>query len=616
MGISIIIPTFNGLANLQRLFASMEILDFVEGDQIVVVVNGSTDGSLEFVEATIRGSSVPMKLVELPYNKGFAGGVNAGLDIVPRGNDVVILNDDTVMVDPNVFGELRRVAYESERLGIVSPLILNQDGTLQTHGAGHLPFSLAGKAMAEGRRWVNQYAGLRDCEVVPFVCAFIKAACFADVGKMDETYFAYLEDSDYCLQARMQGWGVASWSGARVVHLGPGTTAYQVAPAGQLYRESLDIFRERWGNVLASRWDHDLVMVADVAPWTGYGTWARFAMRALLNSGVRTFYQPARRTAHEDRPALDLWVRDCQRHRGDPSMAQVIIEHANRFHRASGRLKIGWTMCEVQPWPDSWIEGLGWVDEAWVPTAWEAASLLDAGFDGNLQVMPLGVDPGIRHPGITPWPDRPPVDFLFVSCFMWAVRKNADMLITAFRDEFGPDESVALYIKTGTNRPGETLQYETRWWLREPAARVFVTQDFIHDAVMGGLYTMGDCFVLPSSGEGWCLPAMDALACGCPVITTDWSAPAEWGREEDGKPLAGMHFLGKDLVNVRTDIPIYRDAVWARPDYGDLRRLMRLAVEQRKEWKAAAREGSEMVRERYTWANVAERIRGRLDAWA
>jgi len=612
MGISIVVPTWNGLPLLQQLFASLGSVPFSEDDEIIVADGNSSDGTAEFVRGAAEESSLTVKLVALYQNFGFSGNVNAGLAQVRDGNDVVIMNNDVLLPDPEVFQMLWEWAYSEQDLGVVSPMILMRDGRIEAHGAGHTPFRHLGKTWSAGERPVGQYPGLRFCEVVPFVCAFIKHDCLAAVGPLDEDFFAYFEDSDFCLRAAQAGWRVASLGNVAVIHTGPGSTANRIAAPGELYRKSHQIFETKWSNALDRRFSHDVAWVGGTSAATGYEFWSRHAQRAALDAGVLTHFQHARRVPGEVPPPPDVWLRDCQQEMGDPMMPQIIIEHASRFCRASGRYKIGWTMSDVEPWPKEWLDGCWWVDEVWVPTEIDRQRLQKSGITVPITVMPLGIDPGYFHPGIAPWPERPPVDYLFVSNFQWGVRKNPDLLITAFRDEFSKDENVGLFIKTQRRHQDERIPYQTRWWLREPSAPVFIYEHPVPDWALGGLYTQADCFVLPTSGEGWCLPALESLACGVPVIVTDWSAPTEWGKDTEGIPLPGMHFLDYDLVECRSDIPLYRDSRWAVPKYEHLRALMRRAYEHREDWKAEALKGSEIVRERYTWQALGERIKGRL----
>ena len=614
MGFSIVIPTWNGREHLERLFASLGEVEFSDADEIIVCDGNSSDGTQDFIRAVAESSSAKVKLVALYDNFGFGGNINAGLKEVRDDNDVVILNNDVVITNPDVFQLLWEEAYSDPKVGIVSPIQLGRDGRIQAHGAGHTPFSQMGKTWSAGELPVNQYPGLRECEVVPFVCAFIKRDCWKAVGLFDEEFFAYFEDSDYCLRAIYAGWKVGSLGSVSVLHTGPGSTAYRVAAPGELYRQSHEIFKRKWGHALDCRFSRDVVWVGTVSPVTGYGVWSRHAQRAALDAGVLTHYQPGRLSPELDPPAEDVWLNDCRNQIGDPTMPQIIIEHASRFCRASGRYKIGWAMSDVEPWPKEWLDGCPWVDEIWVPTEIDRQRLISSGITVPVTVMPLGVDPGYFHPRIAPWPERPPVDFLFVSNFQWCIRKNPDLLITAFRDEFSKQEDVGLFIKTTPGLPDERIEYETRWLLRQPSAPVFIYQYPVPDFALGGIYTQADCFVLPTSGEGWCLPALEALACGVPVIVTGWSAPVEWGMDERGVPLPGMHFINYEYVKCRSDMVLYRDSSWAMPDYGHLRKLMREAYEHRQEWKAQALDGSRTVRERYDWKAVGKRIKERIAA--
>lgn len=613
MGVSLVIPTFEGRELLGGLFGSLGEVVFGDDDEVIVVDGASGDGTRELVEGVGVESSVVVKFVGLEKNLGFAGNVNRGLDQVRPGNDVVILNNDVLINDPAVFAMLARATEDNERWGVVSPLVLDSGGLVGAHGASVLPFSHNGRNWCRGERWAGQYGGLREAQYVPFVCAFIKAECLAEVGQLDEGYFAYYEDVDYCLRATGLGWRVGSTSECQIVHLGPGTTGRAGGFAASVYLESKERFEERWGDYLLSKWKRSVVWVGGLGHATGFGIWCRRAMKAALDAGVLCYFQPAREAVHLDQPSPEPDTRDCQRHVGEESMTQIIIEHADRFTRCSGRYKIGWSMCEVEGWPPRWIEGCRWVDEVWVPTERERRVLLSSGVEREVRVMPLGIDPGLFHPGISPWPERPPVEFLFVSVFLWCMRKNPDMLIRAFRDEFGREEGVALFIKTGVPREEEKLPFQTRWWMKEAGPPVVILADPLVDNEMGRIYTMGDCFVLPTSGEGWCLPAMEALACGLPVITTGWSAPVEWGSDGEGKPLPGMHFIEYKLMDPRREVPAWEGSYWAMPSYDHLRVLMREAYENRDEWKAEAAEGSAIVREKWTWEKVGERILRRLE---
>jgi len=612
-GISVVIPTFNGVDLLQDCLGTLSATEWVEGDEVIVVDNGSVDGTVKWVQEVAGDLPVPVVCLPLGENRGFAGAVNAGIRAAEVGNDVVVLNNDTIFVDP---GWRRRLAQEMARradCGIISPLILDRDGNVQAHGACHLPHSLIGKTLCAFEEPVGQLPGTREVEVVPFVCALIRRECLNEVGMLCEDYFANLEDSDYCLRAREAGWKTCATDVTRVVHLGFGTTSRREGWGDSVFRQSFLRFVRSWGADLRLRYDMEVVVSGEVGYRTGYGKWCREVMKALLGERVLVHYLPVMHPPDTDPRSGDLLVEDCRRGKPSRFLPQITCSHATMFPRNGGEYRIGFVMFDVDRFPRSWMEGMQWMDEIWTPTRWDAEKVRRGGYRGEVVVVPLGVDPGYFHPGIRPWRMENRPGFVFVSNFHWSVRKNPDLLIRAFRDEFGPGDDVALVMKVNEQPKGRSLQLEARWMVKGGGAPVVFIEAGFKDWEMGGLYTMGDCFVLPTSGEGWCLPAGEALACGRPVIITDWAAPAEWLRGEDGKPLPGVHFLECDVVDCPADVKWYMGAKAAAPSYEHLRRLMREAYERRKEWRAEAEEGGKIVRERYCWKRAGEVMRGRLE---
>lgn len=93
---------------------------------------------------------------------------------------------------------------------------------------------------------------------------------------------------------------------------------------------------------------------------------------------------------------------------------------------------------------------------------------------------------------------------------------------------------------------------------------------------MPALYHKADCFVLPSRGEGWGRPHVEAMAMGLPVIATNWSGPTEFMTEENSYPI---EVEAIDVINEGA----FRGHRWARPSVTDLRRKMRRVYENREE---------------------------------
>ncbi len=125
---------------------------------------------------------------------------------------------------------------------------------------------------------------------------------------------------------------------------------------------------------------------------------------------------------------------------------------------------------------------------------------------------------------------------------------------------------------------------------------------------------MGNCFVLPSHGEGWGLPLFEALSCGIPVITTGYGAPNEVLRGDKNEPLPGVHFVDWEEGEAKTPY-VYMDGNhWAMPKSEDLRAKMRFVFENYKEEKRKALETSKLIRKNFSWDSCVIPITERLKA--
>ena len=129
----------------------------------------------------------------------------------------------------------------------------------------------------------------------------------------------------------------------------------------------------------------------------------------------------------------------------------------------------------------------------------------------------------------------------------------------------------------------------------------------ISDDSLGSLYRSADCFVLPTRGEGWGLPILEAMACGLPVIATDWSGQTEFFHGGVGYPLRVRR-----LVAANAKCPYYLGWRWADPDEEHLIALMRYVYEHPGEARQVGARAAQEAAARWTWAHAAERIHTRL----
>ncbi len=211
--VSVIIVNWNGRQYLQECLESLDAQTFRDFE-VVLVDNGSVDGSVIFVQETFPW----VKVVALPGNSGFAGGNNAGY-AAAAGDYLVTLNNDT-RVDPVWLAELVAVADAAPRAGMVASRICS-------HADPDLIDSLGVKicpdGMSRGAMRLRRYSELDLAEVEPILlpsacAALYKRAMLIETGFFDEDFFAYCEDTDLGLRGRLAGWEALLASRAVVLH--------------------------------------------------------------------------------------------------------------------------------------------------------------------------------------------------------------------------------------------------------------------------------------------------------------------------------------------------------------------------------------------------------------
>jgi len=218
--VAVVIPSWNSAELLPRCLGSLRD----QGVEVepLVVDNGSTDGSVAHLER----EGVPH--VSLPRNVGFAAAVNLGVRRT-AAPAVLVLNADTAL-EPGCLGRLLDALEEDESLGGVQPRILQLEA-----GAGVLPdpatarLYSAGQALSADGRAVESGAGeaqserfLKGREVfgVCGAACLLRRELFGQLGGYDESYFAFYEDVDLNLRARIAGWRFRYVPEAVVWHVG------------------------------------------------------------------------------------------------------------------------------------------------------------------------------------------------------------------------------------------------------------------------------------------------------------------------------------------------------------------------------------------------------------
>jgi GT2 family glycosyltransferase len=221
---SLIVPVWNGRDHLPACLDAA-LLQLGPCDELIVVDNGSADGSAGLVRAHYPG----VRLLESERNLGFAGGCNAGLKAA-RGEFLFLLNQDVVL-QPGWLATLRD-ALADPGVGIVGSKLLYPDGTLQ-HAGGTLrwPRAMPGHR-GVGRPDDGGWDTPQDVDYVTGAACGLRRDTFELLGPLDVGFWpAYYEDTDYCLRCHAAGRRVVVVGQAVGVHaestaLGRGSPAY------------------------------------------------------------------------------------------------------------------------------------------------------------------------------------------------------------------------------------------------------------------------------------------------------------------------------------------------------------------------------------------------------
>jgi glycosyltransferase involved in cell wall biosynthesis len=253
------------------------------------------------------------------------------------------------------------------------------------------------------------------------------------------------------------------------------------------------------------------------------------------------------------------------------------------------------------------------MDELWVPTEWDRNKFVKAGVNVPIHVIYQGINPDYFHPDAAPMQVDAPETFKFIVNAAWYPRKNLRNLITTFQSEFRKGEDVCLIVKTLNLGLNKGIQNELKEIMSDKdSANVYVREEDIPEYKLASLYTMADCLVFPTRGEGWGLPLFEALACGLPVITTGYGAPYEVLRDDKGEPLPGVHFLDYKEV-AATDPYVYMEGKkWAEPNLNQLAKERRYQFDHRADEKALALKTSKIIRKRFSWKAVTLPMKERL----
>ncbi len=254
--VSIIIVSYNAAVDLARCLTSLHDPPAVAAHEIVVVDNGSTDGSVGV--ARCWGN---VKVIESPVNRGFAAANNDGIRS-SSGANLLLLNSDTIVPAGAVDGLLRELQQRPDT-AVVGPRLVGESGLAElSFGPMITPLSeWRQKRMVLGLerrdpaivRRVEALTREQQCpDWVSGACLLVRRADAEAVGLLDERFFMYTEDVDFCAAIRARGRRILFTPAVEIVHLRGRSVAAAPAATAMAYRRSHLAFYEKHHPALAT----------------------------------------------------------------------------------------------------------------------------------------------------------------------------------------------------------------------------------------------------------------------------------------------------------------------------------------------------------------------------
>lgn len=273
--------------------------------------------------------------------------------------------------------------------------------------------------------------------------------------------------------------------------------------------------------------------------------------------------------------------------------------------------------------PPAWVAKIrAECDELWVHSRWTRAQAVASGIEADrVRVVPHGIDETVFRPDGDTYPLATDRRFRFLFVGATVLRKGVDILLTAYRRAFSPADQTCLVIKDHSADvfyAGISLGEEIRALAddrRHPAIEYL--DDHLTPERLASLYRACDVAVFPYRAEGFCLPALEALASGIPVIVPRFGPCLDYCSPGNAFFVAARRIelpvRGAFAFNTLGFTEELDEVTFCEIDAGALADCLRAAyrapVERR---RRMGRAGVRVAHSRFRWRDVARRIRRHL----
>lgn len=519
--VTIVIPSYNDLEVLSPCLES--IANTTNPDYVkVIVVDDYCQKENALKLKQLENDQVTVLYRE--QNGGFAKAVNSGLLASPKNEDVILLNSD-IVAHPNWIESLQYGAYEfGVDTGIVGPKLLYPDGRIQSAGSHR---------NTDVPEYFDHYYRFQDsnygpanvpqyCVGVTGACMYIKREFLNNVGILDDNFQFAFEDMDLCIRGWEDGYRTLYFPAATLTHY-ESVTRKKNPTISQKEKQSIDLFWKKWGkwfderNVLNKEGRRRIIFVLQTIG---------------LSGGIKNIFEQANRLS-EMGFEVEIWSLD-----KNPSPwethEKLKLRSFKNYERLIGALsneeaiKVAtWWETAFPVWLSSVRKGVPvyFISEfeTWFyPDDVVAQASVVACYRKefrNITISPYNLEE-LNNIGLTA---------TIIPCGydndtylpLKKIKRESNVLLgvgrTFFQKNF--EMTYQAWRSLGDNRPEMWLYgFEPELAKRDQKITYFKKPN--NDEV-NEIYNKATVFIQTSRHEGFCLPILEAMAAGCPVVCTD-----------------------------------------------------------------------------------------------
>lgn len=352
--------------------------------------------------------------------------------------------------------------------------------------------------------------------------------------------------------------------------------------------------------------------------YSGYGEAARNSLICFDRVGVKVTTETVSFTP--EKPDLGEGQRLSQQYNCISNDYKIKITQLTpnwfKESREVGKYNIGFLFWETIGVTQEWVDCCNSMSEIWTCGEIHKKTFRDSGVKVPITVIPQSINLDFEKQ--EPFQLDFKSNFIFYSIFQWTERKNPRALIETYWETFKDNPDVCLILKVYRSNFSESereaIREEILFWKKKhpqpfyPRIELFLS-GMTHDEVMR-LHQTGDCFVSAHRGEGWGMPHMEAMACGKPVISTNFGGIHEW-LDDSVSWLIGYRLVG---VFGMEHISWYDSSQkWADIDRNQLAKAMKDAYENKEKTRQMGIKARELTERMFSFEAVGKIMKDRLD---